>query len=763
LTTSPDDTYLLALSGTDSIEARRLPLQLNGEDIRWDDERSGPHLIRTELPEDIQAALEIDPPIELLCVESCGTAGRASDDEQETVLPRVLLYTRKSAYLLQIAFDCGAAVASPARGRILSVEQPFQSALDLSQTSVVRIRSAAGRGAVHAPPGSLVALLHQPETCMYTVELRHSTGETTTPVELFLEEETADAASAIVDFCFAPATGTGLDLFASLSILLLQRTGRVLLASPIVFEGTVVDRSLVEQGHNFLDGLIETCVSSSAVWRQARAARQLLIDVFGSAQGRNRFCTARVCDAPEKSAVNWPVQLQGPVFANQDENEQEPLAVTIESFGNTDAVIGLAMGKEGGRIDVGVLSPASFLPRFLFEKAEDAFELNESLQQRGALTERVQVGDGTNGRSLTGGNESMVLLRDPALESLLHCATPSAVFTVSTNVVRVTSQTLKGSSSTETVRTTAWSCLRSSSPVQGVVVVSRPDQGHELVARLADRSLEIVNVTERQLTHEMEFLSKGYTEQQRELQLQQQVAGSPAFKALRTTESTRPFYEKIEPLIEQINKGLAGMSKIVGSETEYKDVTPDILAVANRVKERCDKEVVLPMLELKKAVDAQKEGLRSMIETQQRQVESLTKQVATLRERMNAIGERMQQAEENAMALSDRSSRALQASRDLLNTATQAEYDYFQDMRRLDLKVKQMATEMKDLAANVTSRCESLEEKKVSDTMSGLSAEEVKRANALLKGQEAFLQESRKRLDAAEVRTAALFREQRLR
>ena len=48
----------------------------------------------------------------------------------------------------------------------------------------------------------------------------------------------------------------------------------------------------------------------------------------------------------------------------------------------------------------------------------------------------------------------------------------------------------------------------------------------------------------------------------------------------RMLESTRPFHETVAPQIEKVNKGLSSMGKIVGSETPYEEVTPEMLAVA---------------------------------------------------------------------------------------------------------------------------------------------------------------------------------------
>ena len=71
-------------------------------------------------------------------------------------------------------------------------------------------------------------------------------------------------------------------------------------------------------------------------------------------------------------------------------------------------------------------------------------------------------------------------------------------------------------------------------------------------------------------------------------------------KALKALQDTTPLYEHLDPLFRKLTTGLANMTRIVGTATPPKDITPDLLAVGALVKERCDNGVILPVMEMTK-------------------------------------------------------------------------------------------------------------------------------------------------------------------
>lgn len=75
-----------------------------------------------------------------------------------------------------------------------------------------------------------------------------------------------------------------------------------------------------------------------------------------------------------------------------------------------------------------------------------------------------------------------------------------------------------------------------------------------------------------------------------------------------------------------------------------------------------------------------------MITTQMRQIKDLQQTVLDLKERVLETTDKLEIVESNATKLSERSTALVQASMALEPTITRAEYDYFQDIKRLQAK-----------------------------------------------------------------------------
>jgi hypothetical protein len=151
-----------------------------------------------------------------------------------------------------------------------------------------------------------------------------------------------------------------------------------------------------------------------------------------------------------------------------------------------------------------------------------------------------------------------------------------------------------------------------------------------------------------------------------------------------------PLNEVLEPMLQKISTGLAGMAKFVGSQTPSSQVSPEMLAVALSVKERCDNEVVLPLLELKQTIRARRQVMKVMLIAQMKELSALKEGIRVMEDRMAGIKEQAQAAQVNAQELAKRSDAVLQASQDLMPTLTQAEYDYFQQLKRLKVMAENL-------------------------------------------------------------------------
>jgi hypothetical protein len=321
-------------------------------------------------------------------------------------------------------------------------------------------------------------------------------------------------------------------------------------------------------------------------------------------------------------------------------------------------------------------------------------------------------------------------------------------------VMRITSRELQGGSS-DSVRTTAWSCLSATAQttLQGVVVSGDAALGHILIARLDNATLVPVSVTEAQTVHEMDALLPRVTEERKRV-LALSSSNTPSDEALRNVESTPPLYEKIAPLMKQINSGLAGMGKIVGTSTRCTDITPDALSVANSVKERCDKEIVLPLLELRKVVELRQEKLKAVLQGQLDQVAVIKKTVADLKGRMSSIAEKMEISETNAQSFSQRSSFALQAAQDMLPTITEAEYDYFQLLKTVEIKCKRDEDRINLLKEAFAKQRDAIDKDQGGCTIPKTEedAKLVELAHKTLIGNEVTLKSTRQRLNTSESR-----------
>jgi hypothetical protein len=300
---SPDGRSLHSFQGR-YIETQSLPLEEHGYAGA---NTETPSLIRTTLPEWVQSALQIDPAVELLCVEGESLKRKSEMDTRQS-LPRLCLYTSKSAFLLQLAYEPSESHAVT-QGIVVSVSQPFERYLEFSYANkIIRIRPAPQRYtgfSTMCPGASMAALVLNTETQEYSMMLHHANGKVTIPLVFGVECLEDWAREQIVDFAFAQSTG--LALLSSLSVVLLKGSGDLCSASPIVFDGAVVPSTLLHEALDYLGAMLEAHESSSVKWRQCRAAQHYLLDVFGGRPDqRTQFSTARIeaLSHQPNSAVN---------------------------------------------------------------------------------------------------------------------------------------------------------------------------------------------------------------------------------------------------------------------------------------------------------------------------------------------------------------------------------------------------------------------------------------------------------------------------
>ena len=248
--------------------------------------------------------------------------------------------------------------------------------------------------------------------------------------------------------------------------------------------------------------------------------------------------------------------------------------------------------------------------------------------------------------------------------------------------------------------------------------------------------MDAINLTESRYLHEAELFhitDSSVEDKSRDF--------SSADEALKAMEATPPLHELLLPLIEKVKDGLAGMGKIVGARTAQKDINPGLLAAAISVKERCDKEVVLPLEEMNQITASRLKELKDMYKSQLSQVSALQETIALLKDRSNTTSEKMEVAESNATLLAQRSRALLQASQDLRPTVTDAELEYFQLLKRVKAKCEKWEENIRELQQASTSLCSAIDAGQASIDLD-LSPQEVDNCRSLLHGQEEALRMS---------------------
>lgn len=213
-------------------------------------------------------------------------------------------------------------------------------------------------------------------------------------------------------------------------------------------------------------------------------------------------------------------------------------------------------------------------------------------------------------------------------------------------------------------------------------------------------------MTETRQIQEMEAMTERQNEK---LAITTAPDGSHS-KELQVLHDTPALVDIAKPLIDQILNGLGNMGKVVGSSTPVKEVTPDMLAAATRIKEQTDMEVVLPLMELHEHVRARKRDIVVMSNNQMMQLKGILEMTTKLKEGEAAIQEKLEIVGENATFLAERSALVLQTAHDFQPTITQAERNYFQELERLNDRMQQMQEQIKQLKSRSSTLIDSIKE-----------------------------------------------------
>ena len=152
--------------------------------------------------------------------------------------------------------------------------------------------------------------------------------------------------------------------------------------------------------------------------------------------------------------------------------------------------------------------------------------------------------------------------------------------------------------------------------------------------------------------------------------------------ALEVLDRVRPLSSVLQPLVDRATDGLARMGKIVGGSTAPSDAGPESVAVFAGTRESCAADVLAPLAEIAEALRGRTALLEEMRGHQSAELERIASLLDELRERRTRSADLASELERNAGVLASRSSAILTAAREVRPGVTDAEAEYFRELRR---------------------------------------------------------------------------------
>ena len=616
--------------------------------------------------------------------------------------------------------------------------------------------------------------------------------------------EVSSIDKTVTDFCFlaqetsSTSTSGASRAFAAMSILVLCSDGAVYTASPIIFDGTVLPRSMVLDAITHLDAEIDASMSFveslppspvesteqeqvEARARQCKAAKRYLMDAFGilentSIQGsyyvsasivhpRSSYSSSSTSSVNSLSeALAWQPRLQGPiVMPTQSDADTSFFCVCIEPFGGVGGagiIDGFVVAQSEGstlHVDFGIIpgEGSVVLPRFEFESDGDCQLIDELLRGTGAYVERALIKDDQEDAEesrteiATSVLRNCVIVVDPLDAIMVHVSSKSRIATVSTNAIAVTAQRMlaqiddersnKNDKELPSVRTKVWSALEAANNtvILGAGVSRDIHLGHILLARLSSGTVEVVNITATQYLHESSELMKAKSEQL--------AASDGDDAALEMLQRVKPLHELLQPLVSKVSNGLSKMGKIVGGATLPKDTRPEILSIFLETQRSCEVNVVTPIEEMSKILDSRRELLKEMHDHQAAELERLTELMEEFKRKHESNVKRVKEYEANASKLAERSSALLTASRSLHPHITDAEAAYFKDLQRYESTCNKWDEKVIQLKKDATSSCDAMSAGAIQNgqvrCLVDLPAEKIDVCHKMLRGEAQLLKQ----------------------
>ena len=465
---------------------------------------------------------------------------------------------------------------------------------------------------------------------------------------------------------------------------------------PILFDGCMVPAPLFHEAYALLEDYYDdehkepNQLLTEAKQKQCRAAMYFLKEAFEPLQGAGDYMVARLHGGSPTRSTLWPIQLQGPlVELPQNGGRDEVVVSTIEPFFARN-LVGFAMAGPGG-VQLAVTPPTMLLPRFTYESVDDAIALNTQLYLH--MVEQITDLPCTT------------LVRDSVLDTMIHCISDRGITTLTSYALREFSSSLLVDNKTNngmfmsspppklSPPTKAWMAvdLTNNVSVKGAVVSGDAHLGHVLVVYLSTGQVTAINLTETRVRYET-------LQQFSQTTQPPQPAVMARDEALQTMEATPAFHEQLGPIVERIESGLLGMTKLIGSATHPKDVDAGLLATALSIRQKCEQDVIVHLKYLRQMTALRHSELRKVTKGQYTQLQAIQDSLKLAKSKRNIIREKMAQFEGKSRQLAERSSTILQASKDLRPALTQADVQYFAMLNRLKAQCQEWETKVDQLS-----------------------------------------------------------------
>jgi hypothetical protein len=345
--------------------------------------------------------------------------------------------------------------------------------------------------------------------------------------------------------------------------------------------------------------------------------------------------------------------------------------MTIETFFARN-LVGFILGGDG-RVQLCITLPTMIFPRFTFESQEHAYMINSQLtiHQVEHITDLL----------------CFAFVRDPVIDTMIHCLSQRGVITLTIHSLRHFSSVMD-QNELEPGPTKAWLTVEliDNISIQGAVVSCDAHLGHVLVVYLSTGQLTSVNLTEMRVRFESMHRNAKAS-----------PPGQMRDEALQTMESTPAFHKQLVPLMEKIEVGLSGMSKIVGTATHPKDLDAGLLATALAVQQRCEQDLLVHLKYLRQISGLQHLQLKQVLKGQVTQLRTIQESLKEAKAKQNSIREQMAKLESKSRVLAEHCSLSLQASTDLRPELTVADIQYLSLLKRLKAQCHDWEKQAEDL------------------------------------------------------------------